>query len=333
MKKALFVLVILLAIGTTVAYILYSRLLAPNIKAEAPKELYVTEGMTYGELKSKLETEYLTSTALFHLSSKLMKYQAATPKPGRYLTGPNMSSVDLIRKLRAGDQAATKVVINSVRTLPELAGKITENLAIDSLDFSRALEDEELMNELDVTAETYMSLFIPNSYEVYWTTSARDLIRRMAKESQRFWSTGQRKDNLESIGLTRTEAYILASIVEKESPFNSEKPRIAGLYLNRLRINMPLQADPTVIFGLQDFSIRRVLNKHLEYDSPYNTYKYPGLPVGPICMPNMSSIEAVLNPESHDYLYFCAKPDLSGHRFAKTLRQHNIYAAEYRRSL
>ena len=175
-------------------------------------------------------------------------------------------------------------------------------------------------------------MFIPNTYELYWNCSSDEFLSRMQRENERFWQSRERK--LARTGLNRIEAYTLASIVYEETKRTDEMPRMAGVYINRLKRGMPLQADPTVRFALGDFSIRRVLNKHLEVDSPYNTYRHPGLPPGPICMPSIAAIDAVLDYENHDYLYFCAKDDLSGsHTFARSLAEHNRNAQAYARAL
>jgi len=175
-----------------------------------------------------------------------------------------------------------------------------------------------------------LSLFIPNTYEFWWDSSANEIINRMAKENRKFWEAKNRSKKAEALGLDKKQVYTLASIVEKETQANSEKERIAGVYLNRLKRGMLLQADPTVVFAVNQFDLKRVLNKHLEFDSPYNTYKNKGLPPGPIYMPGIRSIDAVLNAEKHNYLYFCAKPDDSGtHAFATNLIGHNKNAQRY----
>jgi UPF0755 protein len=191
--------------------------------------------------------------------------------------------------------------------------------------------DQEVLSELGYTPENIMSLFIPNTYQVYWNTSPQNLLKRLQVENDAFWAKKNRREKAKSLGLSTQEVYTLASIVEKESLVMDEKPIIAGVYLNRLKKGMLLQADPTVVFAVGDFSIQRVLNKHLAIDSPYNTYKNVGLPPGPICMPSISSIDGVLNAEKHNYIFFCAKPNSGGrHAFANTLAGHNRNAAIYR---
>ena len=186
------------------------------------------------------------------------------------------------------------------------------------------------MNKYGVNLSTVLTLFIPNTYQVYWNSSPESILSRFVSEKDKFYTSAKKK-KLKKLDLSADEVYTLASIVQKETLVNEEKPRVAGVYINRLKRGQLLQADPTVVFANQDFTIKRVLNRHLEIDSPYNTYKYAGLPPGPICMPDVSSIDAVLNYEKHKYLYFCASPDNSGkHQFARTLIEHNKNADRYR---
>jgi UPF0755 protein len=200
---------------------------------------------------------------------------------------------------------------------------------IDSIDIANLLTEKSILQEYNFTKQTLPALFIPNTYQVYWNISAKDFLNRMFKEYKRFW-TEERQNKAKAIGLTPIEVSILASIVEEETNNKSEKPMVAGLYINRLKKGMPLQADPTVKFAWQDFTLRRITNKHLTIDSPYNTYKIIGLPPGPIRIPSPEGIDAVLNYSKHNYLYMCAKEDFSGtHNFASTLSEHNRNARKY----
>ena len=200
---------------------------------------------------------------------------------------------------------------------------------IDSIDIANLLTEKSILQEYNFTKQTLPALFIPNTYQVYWNISAKDFLNRMFKEYKRFW-TEERQNKAKAIGLTPIEVSILASIVEEETNNKSEKPMVAGLYINRLKKGMPLQADPTVKFAWQDFTLRRITNKHLTIDSPYNTYKITGLPPGPIRIPSPEGIDAVLNYSKHNYLYMCAKEDFSGtHNFASTLSEHNRNARKY----
>ena len=210
-----------------------------------------------------------------------------------------------------------------------MAGRLGGQLLLDSVVIAEALADEGVCERLGYSTQTVPALFIPNSYEVYWTIGVDELLARMKREHDAFW-TAERRAKAERWGLSELEVSTLASIVESETADDGEKPMIAGLYYRRLKSGMLLQADPTVIFGIGDFSIRRVLNRHLAYDSPYNTYIYRGLPPGPIRVPSVVGLEAVLNLVEHDFVYMCAKEDFSGtHNFARTAAEHQANARKY----
>ncbi len=232
--------------------------------------------------------------------------------------------------LRSGAQTPVKITFNNVRTKAELAGKISKQTEADSLTVLNLLNDDTFLSGFGLTPITAISIFIPNTYEVYWNTPAKSLIKRMHNEYKKFW-TKKRKQKAKKINLSPFEVSILASIVQAEqAKHNDEKPTIAGLYLNRIRKGMPLESCPTLIYAMGDFSISRVLTKDKEIDSPYNTYKYKGIPPGPIFMPDVSAIDAVLNAQKHKYLYFVANVKKFGyHKFAKTLSQHNSNRQEY----
>ncbi len=254
-------------------------------------------------------------------------------KPGRYVIDERMSYNALINRLRSGRQDPVMLTFNNIRTIGELAGKAGAVLETDSAEIVAYLSDPSNYESDGFTEATLISAFIPDTYEFFWNTGAEVFYSRMKREYRNFWNQN-RTEKAGSIGLSQAEVATLASIVDAEVARNDEKPRIAGVYLNRLRTGMPLQADPTVRFALNDNTITRVLKKHLLVDSPYNTYKYRGLPPGPIACPSAEGIDAVLNAERHNYLYFAAKADFSGyHNFSVTLREHNRYAAEYQREL
>jgi UPF0755 protein len=254
-------------------------------------------------------------------------------KPGRYLLTNGMSLTELTDMLNRGLQAPVKVTFNNIRTKEYLCGRISRQIEADSISLIRLMSDASYLKTLDITPATLYTLFIPDTYEFWWNTAAEGFMKRMHSESQRFWQ-GKRTQLAASVGLTVPEVVILASIIEKETAMNDEKPVIAGVYINRLKKKWPLQADPTLIYAWNDYSIKRVLNRHKEIKSPYNTYKYRGLPPGPICLPSVASIEAVLNYREHDYFYFCAKDDFSGyHVFTSTLKEHNQNARRYRDAL
>lgn len=296
-----------------------------------PPILYCIEkGTDFKTLLKDLKGKDIVHEPLsFAFLSKLMKYQENV-KPGCYKFPANMTNVQAIRLLRAGDQEEVKLTFTHARYIEDLAPQLTKHSVADSTTMLRMLEDPTTSIKYGFNEATFIAMFIPNTYRVYWTDEEEDILERVKKEYDSFWTT-KRKNLAKEQGLTPLQVSILASIVQNESLAKEEQPTIAGLYLNRLNRGIKLEADPTVKFSLGDFSIKRVLNKHLEHDSPYNTYKYEGLPPGPISMPDISSIEAVLMPEKNDYLFMCSKGDGSElHNFAKTNAQHNrnriIYA-------
>jgi UPF0755 protein len=244
-----------------------------------------------------------------------------------------MSNNELVNLLRSGVQEPIKLVFNEARTKNDFIDVISKQIEADKDELQKLINDDTYLNDLGVNSKNVLTLFIPNTYQVYWNTSAKQFIERMAKENEKFW-TKNRIQKAQKLNLTKAEVSTLASIVQQESRVVDEQPIIAGVYLNRLKKGMRLQADPTVIFAIGDFTIKRVLNVHLEYDSPYNTYKYAGLPPGPICISYSTTIDAVLNRKAHNYIYFCAKEDFSGrHNFAANIAQHDINAAKFRRAL
>ncbi len=336
MKKLLFVLLILALIGGAVAYWAYQTIFSPNVLVSSEaKEVYIPTGTDYdGVLDMLQERQIITSSTSFDRVAGWMSYKAGKISPGKYSIGSNWTNKQLVSLLRSGRQSSVNVTFNNLRTKEELAGKISSYLEIDSLELVRHFQDEAVYKQNKVTAEDFLTLFIPNTYEFFWTAKKEDVVKRLVKEHDDFWSKNNRLEKAKERNLSPSEVYTLASIVEKESLRNDEKPIIAGVYQKRLEIGMPLQADPTVVFANGDFGLRRVLNRHLEFDSPYNTYKYAGLPPGPIYMPSISSIDAVLAKKTHNYLYFCANPDLpGGHLFAADISQHNANARRYHRWL
>lgn len=268
----------------------------------------------------------------FSLLAKWMKYDKNI-KPGKYLIEGNENNLSVIRKLRSGDQVPVRITFNNVRLLDELSEKICRGLEIQPEAFDSLLLHPDTPGMYGFTRETFKTMFLPNTYEVFWNISAEQLLNRMHKEYLSFW-TEERKQKADMLGMSLAEVVTLASIVESESRFFEESPVIAGLYLNRLRIGMPLQADPTVVYAVGDFTIKRVLNKDKEIDSPYNTYRYAGLPPGPIRMADIRAIDAVLNYDKNDYLYMCAKEDFSGyHHFTASYAEHQRNAVRYQRAL
>lgn len=334
-KRILYALTIILVIATGAAFYLYRIIFAPNVILEREKIIYIPTGSDIDEVVDILDTaSVLRNPASFQTVAGWMKYEGTSINPGKYTISPGLSNRQLVSLLRSGNQTPVNLVINNVRNTAELAGKIAGQVEIDSISLLRHFLDTTIIKKFGLNSNNFLTLFIPNTYEVYWTIKPESLIDRLEKERSKFWESDQRLQKVNKLNLTREEVYILASIVEKETQAAVERPTVAGLYLNRLRRGIPLQADPTVVFATGIFDLRRVLNKHLEIESPYNTYRYSGLPPGPIYMPSIQSIDAVLNAEQHNYLYMCARPDNSGlHAFAATLTDHNQNANRYRKWL
>ncbi len=254
-------------------------------------------------------------------------------KPGRYRIYNKMSNNSLVNKLRSGNQEPVQLVINNVRTMEDLAAKVSSQLEFAADSLLALLKNDSISKHYGFTLNEFPAMFIPNTYEVFWNISPEQFIERMNKEYNKFW-TEERKNKAAAANLTPIEVSILASIVISETVKKDEMPRIAGLYINRLNRGMYLEADPTVKFALGDFELKRILFRHLEYDSPYNTYKNPGLPPGPIYFADASVLDAVLNYEKHDYIFMCAKEDFSGyHNFARTNAEHERNAARYHNAL
>jgi UPF0755 protein len=315
------------------AYAGYHIFYIEKIDARQKTNLYIPSNSTVEEVvDSLLSAKIIKKADKFLKHIKLSEY--STVKGGHYSIPKNMTYRNLVKMLCLGQQTPVNLVISgSIRTKNKLAGILSKQIEADSLSLLNIFNDSTFLKELGFTPSNSILLFMPNTYNVYWNRSPKQLFRDMKKEYDRYW-TASRLAQLEPLGLTREEVLILASIIVEESSKYDEFPDIAGVYINRLRRKMPLQADPTVKYALNDFSLRRVLTVHTEFDSPYNTYKYSGLPPGPICIPEQRAVDAVLNYRQHDYLYFCAKADFSGyHAFAKTLQQHNQNANAYRNAL
>lgn len=252
---------------------------------------------------------------------------------GRYAIDESISAYRLYQKLKVGEQTPLNVTVPSVRTLDMLAARVSKKLEMDSLTLYRALTDPAICKKFETDTANIIGLFLPETYSMNWDVTPEELIGRMKKESDKYW-TEEREAQAKAQGLTPAEAVTLASIVAEETNNKEEKPTVAGLYLNRLKINMLLQADPTVKFALKNFGAKRVLNSMLTVDNPYNTYKYAGLPPGPIRNPERINIDAVLNPTKHDYLYMCAKETFDGtHNFATTMAEHQVNARRYAQAL
>jgi UPF0755 protein len=312
----------------------YQICYVPNILVgKEDRVIIIPNGATFETLQGQLhEGGYVQDLISFSFLSKLMDYNENV-KAGRFVLRANMSNLQAIRFLRLGLQEPVKITFNNVRLVKELSEKITRNLAITPAEFEAALIQFAMNNKYGFTKDNVLCMFIPNTYEVYYTASADAVIERMHQEFENFW-TEDRKAKAKGLGYTPIEISILASIVQAETVKSDEGPIIAGLYINRLKKGIPLQADPTLVFAVGDFSLKRVLNEHKEADSPYNTYKYAGLPPGPINMPEISSLEAVLNYVRSDYVYMCAKEDFSGrHNFTDSYKDHLRNAERYQKAL
>jgi UPF0755 protein len=312
----------------------YQITYTPNILVgKDARALIIPRGATFKDVQGILHKgNYTQDLISFSFLAKVMDYDQQV-KPGRYVLEPNLTNIEAIRILRAGIQEPVDVTFNNVRLVKDLSEKITRNLNMQREEFEAALIRFAMNNRHGFNKDNILCMFIPNTYEVYFNVSPEELINRMHQEYEKFWNE-ERRRKAEATGLTPIEVSILASIVQAESVKGDEAPIIAGLYINRLKKEIPLQADPTLVFAVGDFTLKRVLNEHKEIDSPYNTYRYRGLPPGPVNMPEIFALEAVLNYTKSNYLYMCAKEDFSGrHNFTHSYQQHMNNAIRYQRAL
>lgn len=332
-KKILIPLIIFSTILTTGSVYTYQMLYSPNFLINADdKFIIIEENTDFNELIKKLEDDTLINDILsFSFLSKLMEYQENI-KIGAYKVKMNMSNYEMITMLRSGNQTPIKLTFSYARKIEDLAEKITTKLKMSKDDLLNYL-NENINNYSGFKKTDIISIFLPDTYEVYWNISPEKLTNKMYSEYKKFWNE-ERLSKLDKVNLNQKEVIVLASIVASESRMLDEADRIAGLYINRLNRNMRLQADPTLIFAANDFTIRRVLNKHKKIKSPYNTYIHRGLPPGPIRLASKKYIDAVLNYEKHNYIYMCAKEDFSGyHAFATNLSDHNRNAKKFQIAL
>lgn len=333
-SKGLIFFLIFSVLGISFTFYGYQVLYTPNVLVDQPpRALIIPEDATFLSLRKQLdEGKYVQDLVSFSLLARIMDYDKSI-KPGRYVLAGNMGNLAVIRMLRSGEQVPVKVTFNNIRTIDELSEKITKPMKLSTEEFKASVIKFAVSNPYGFDKDNIMAMFIPNTYEVYYNLTGDDLVDRMHFEYEKFWND-ERKGKAEKTGLTPIEVSILASIVQAETIKQDEAPVIAGLYINRLKKGIALQADPTLKFALGDFSLKRILNVHKEVESPYNTYKYAGLPPGPINLPEIASIDAVLNHVPSDYYYMCAKEDFSGyHNFSKTLQEHNRNAARYQDAL
>lgn len=333
----LLVIAAILVVGIAVVGCLACRRFLWNPVLNLPQgdkaTLYIPTGATYDDVFLLLSADgKLADPEAFGVMAQLMGYPSLV-KSGKYELTASLSARGLVRLLRSGQQVPVRVTFSGIRDVEHLAGVAARNLEADSMSLLLAMRDTALMSEYGFTPQTAVAMYLPDSYDVWWNLSPDAWVKRMAYEYDKFW-TDARKAKADSIGLTPLQVSILASIVQEESNIPEDQKIIAGLYLNRLRIGMPMQACPTVKFALGDFTIRRVTLANTQVDSPYNTYINPGLPPGPIRITSKSVIDAVLDNTPSDYLYMCARPDGSGrHDFARTLAQHQRNAAKYHSTL
>ena len=330
-----FVLLAIIGCGGMV-YELYSRVYQPNIVMpdNDEKYIYIPSNSEFTDVVKILsENGLLINANSFEWLAKQKKYDTNI-KAGRYRINRALNNNDLVNLLRSGKQTPIKVTFNNLRNKEQLAGKIASQIEADSLSILNYITDTIFLNKLQLNTDNVACLFIPNTYEFYWNTSVEGFVNRMVKEYSNFWNSS-RKKKAADIKLNYYQVAVLASIVEKEQSIKrDERPEIAGLYLNRLKKRMKLESDPTLIFALGDFTIKRVLNKDKKVESPYNTYKNKGLPPGPICIPSINAIDAVLNASEHNYIFMCAKEDFTGyHNFAKTYAKHLVNARKYQKAL
>ena len=321
--------IVLLGILGTAYYYFKSAML----QKEETSYLYIDRDDTVDSVYLKLDTIANPHAMKGFRFVSEMKDLAGSLKRGRYALSPGIGAWDYFNILKRGEQTPLNVPIPSARTMDKLAVAISKKLELDSLELFRALTDSTVCARYGFTRQTFPAMFIPDSYNMYWTVSVDEFLDRMKKEYDKYWDS-ERLAKAKKVGLSPVEVSTLASIVTEETRATQEKATVAGLYLNRLRKGMLLQSDPTVKFAMQDFAVRRILNRMLTVDNRYNTYKYAGLPPGPIRIPLKEDLEAVLNPESHDYIYMCAKEDFSGtHNYARTEAEHRANAAKYHRAL
>ncbi|MBX3102232.1 MAG: endolytic transglycosylase MltG [Bacteroidetes bacterium] len=309
----------------------YYYLLLGNIRDNGKtRSLYVWPGSSLEQVIDSLKVNGLENERTFRATAALLNYGDHI-KPGHYQLKPGMGNRRLVNMLKSGTQTPVRLTFPSLRTRQDFARVAARQLMCTEEELLAALDNANLLTELGVSRHTLMALFLPDSYELYWTLTPEELLRRMKQEHDKWW-TADRKAKARELGLTPVQVSIVASIVQAETNQNSEKPDVAGVYLNRLRKGMRLEADPTIKFALQDFAIKRILNRHLEAaeNSPWSTYAHAGLPPGPINCPDKSSLDAVLNARKHDYLFFCASAEKPGfHTFSRTLAEHNRAAKAY----
>jgi UPF0755 protein len=333
-RKVISLITILAATGLITALVLYRLFYGISIRPPGEKAvILIPEKASYYQVMDSIKANLeIRNHKVFEWFAESKKYPNLV-KPGKYIIDRSLSYNELINILRGGKQTPVRITFNKIRTLNDIAGRIGGQIEADSAEIISFFSNPQNYSKDGFKNEDVISVFIPDTYEFYWNTDAGKLYGRMLREYRKFWNK-ERQQKSKEINLTKVEVSTLASIIDEEALKSDEKPRIAGVYLNRLKRGIPLQADPTIKFAINNFNVNRILYKNLEIDSPYNTYKHAGLPPGPIGCPSIEGIDAVLNAEKHDYLYFAARSDFSGyHNFSRTLSEHNRYANQYQREL
>lgn len=316
----------IVAISAAAAFTVLYTTRADCVKTE--REIYLPTGSDYGALLDSLGRETIRFRRVFDLYARHIGLDRNV-KGGHYTISSPMTVIGAARMFNLGLQTPVMVKINNVRTPAHLAGKLARQIEADSAAILSTLTDKKIAEQVGFDSLTLFSMFIPNSYEFYWTVTPEQLVKRMRREYDAFW-TAERDAKRSRSGLSRLEVMTLASIVNEETRQSDEMATVAGVYVNRLRRGQKLQADPTVKYAVGDFSLRRILHSHLKVESPYNTYLHAGLPPSPICMPSIEAIDGVLDFEEHKYLYFCARPTFDGHHnFAATYSEHLRNARAY----
>ncbi|MGI4750294.1 MAG: endolytic transglycosylase MltG [Janthinobacterium lividum] len=327
---ALSILFLLLLAFTGFNY--YFKYYGPNV-TDNQDYLYIKTGSGFADVLKTIKQKGIVKDSTSFMQVAYSEKYENRVKPGKYRLHKGMSNKKLIRMLALGEQEQVKLAFQNVRLKETFAGMIGKKLEADSVSIIRLLDSTAYLKPFGFTPDNVYVMFMPNSYKMYWNGSAEKFFTRMNDEYQKFW-TSERKEQAKAAGLTPVQVSILASIVDAEALHDNEMPAIAGLYLNRLNRGMKLEADPTVIFALKDFTIKRVLNKYLVFNSPYNTYLNTGLPPGPIMMPSVNAVKAVLNYKKHNYIYMCAKDDFSGyHNFATNMADHLVNAHKFQQAL
>lgn len=330
MKKIIYTVILLLLIGG--GFIAW-KIFGPSVNVPEGKYFYIASGSTYENVRNNLvEKKIISSAFFFDKLAKQAKYPAGV-KAGRYEITSGMSLYGLVKMLRAGRQAPVKLVINKLRTKEDLAQKLAANFETDSIDIINLLNNADSLQRYGLDSNTVMTAVIPNTYNILWNSTPGKIFKKLFDEQEKFWNES-RKQKASALNMTPQQVYTMASIVEEETNAEEDKGKIASVYINRIETGMKLEADPTVKFAMRDFGLKRILNVHLTYPSPYNTYQHAGLPPGPICTPSTKTIDAVLNAPQTNYIFFVAKPDFKGlSNFAATYSEHLVFANAYRQAL